>query len=242
MNDPQAFAAALTELFDHLDWLALGKHYCFDGGDDFFDEEARRSLFAAELGFASEVVEALQEPSFGAPSRSLYVGAALSELGPLLGEQLLLDREVVAYSLDNAETRELNRALAEVARELELDLPQIRTEDLTSAQLEPVSHLWMVSVLNDPEAFPALHDKLYEREGTELAMNSGDLAENEARAVQLAGVALNTLTRPGLLTTSDEEAPLVEAVAAELGRKLEPLSEPLLSPVVEDPVRFWRVD
>ena len=241
MEAPHRFAAALTELFERLDWRSLGEHYCFEGGDDFFDDSAREALFEAEIGFASEVVEHLQASGSTNLGRSLYVGAALSELGPMLGEALLLERQVAAFSLDNAETRELNRALREVSDELELDLPLVQTTDLHGATLEPCDHLWMVSVLNDPEAFPALHDKLYEREGSELAMNRGDLAAEEERAVRLTGHLFTALARPGLLTTSDEEAPLVESIAGELGLALEALSEPILSAVVQDPVRFWRV-
>lgn len=242
VDAPHRFAAALTELFERLDWRALGKHYCFEGGDDFFDEAARESLFEAEIGFASEVVERLQASESASLGRSLYVGAALSELGPMLGEALLLDRQVAAFSLDTPETRELNRAIREVATELELDLPLIRTTDLQTVTLEPYDHLWMVSVLNDPEAFPALHDKLYEREGSELAMNRGDLAEEEERAIRLTSHVFTCLSRPGLLTTSDEEAPLVRSIASELGLALDALSDPILSAVVEDPVRFWSVE
>ena len=123
MDTPYLFAAALTEVFDRLDWHALGLHYCFEGGENFFDEVAREKLFEAQVGFASEVVETLQAQQLSETGRSLYVGAALSELGPMLGESILTKREVLAFSLDNPETRELNQCLAKVARQLDQTLP-----------------------------------------------------------------------------------------------------------------------
>ncbi|MFT7665602.1 MAG: hypothetical protein ACI87A_003842, partial [Planctomycetota bacterium] len=215
MEAPLLFAAALTEVFDRLDWEALGKHYCFEGGEDFFDEPAREKLFEAQIAFASETVEALQKvestgTAHGLPgslNSSLYVGAALSEIGPMLAEKILLQREVHAFSLDNPETREINRCLALAGEQLGLELPTIQTADLLEATLPEINHLWLVSVFNDPEAFPALHDKLYQREGTDLAMNAGDLAENEARASHLCRTVFKPLSRPALLTTSDEELP-----------------------------------
>ena len=241
VDAPLQFAAALSEVFQRLDWTALGQHYCFEGGEDFFDEPARESLFEAQITFASEIVETLQSGDFAGAGRSLYVGAALSELGPMLGETLLLNRTIEAFSLDNPETRELNRALSEVASELGLELPIIQTIDLHDANLVSCDHVWMVSILNDPEAFPALHDKLYEREGTDLAMNAGDLATDEERATRLCTRVLQTLVSPGLLTTSDEEFPLVDHIACDLELSLEALTDSFLSPLVEDPVRLWRV-
>jgi hypothetical protein len=238
------FAAALVELFGELDWRALGEHYCHEGGDGFFDAQARENLLDAELGFASDVAEALAPPTKSASAgtgRSLYVGAAVSELGPILCETLVLGRRVAAFSLDNAETRELNRALDAVAGRLGHELFRIDTTEVTSVA-PPCDHLWIVSVLNDPESFPALHDELYERGGTELAVGGGNRAAELAGARRLLDHVLGALVTPARVTCSDEELPLVREAAAATGLVLDQGSRARLSPVVGDPVRSWRAD
>jgi hypothetical protein len=238
--DADRFAAALVEVLGELDWDVLGAHYCHDGDAGFFDAETREGLLDGTLRFASDVASALD--ALGRPAeggRSLYVGAALSELGPVLCETLVLGRTVDAFSLDGAETRELNRALAEVGRRLGRELVRIRTGDVTRAELPAFDHLWIVSVLDDPEAFPALHDELYERSGTELATGRGDAAEERERARRLLDHTLGALARPALLTCSDEELPLVRPAVAERALELSPVSPVRLSPIVGDPVRTW---
>lgn len=240
MADADRFAAALVDVLAELDWDVLGAHYCEDGDAGFFDAETREGLLDGTLRFASDVASALGElerPAEG--GRSLYVGAALSELGPVLCETLVLGRTVDAFSLDNPETSELNRALAEVGRRLGRELVRIRTGDVTEAELQPCDHLWMVSVLDDPDAFPALHDELYERSGTELATGRGDAAEEHERARRLLDRTLAALAPPALLTCSDEELPLVRPATAARALELTPASPVRLSPLVGDPVRTW---
>lgn len=242
MDAAQRFAIALTNLFDQFDWTDLGLHYCFEGGEEFFDEAARSALLEAQIGMAAELGELLPTILKRGPKRSLYIGAALSELGPMLAEQILLGREVEPFSLDNRETRELNRCLRQVSESVRAPLASIQVADFLNAQLQPYDQLWMVSVLNDPEAFPALHDMLYQRTGSDLAMGDGDLQGERKRARAIAHKGLSGLALPGLLTTSDEELPLVVPVAEGLGLKLTALCEPILSALVQDPIRFWKVE
>ncbi len=242
MDAAQRFAIALTGLFDQVDWTLLGLHYCFEGGEEFFDQPAREALLEAQVGMAAELGELLPTILKRGPNRSLYVGAALSEVGPMLADQLLLGREVLLISLDNRETRELNRCLQKVSESVDTPLARIQSTDILDTQLQPYDQLWMVSVLNDPEAFPALHDKLYQRHGTDLAMGGGDLEQERKLARAIAHKALSGLALPGLLTTSDEELPLIVPVAEGLGLKLTALCEPILSALVQDPIRFWKVE
>lgn len=235
------FAAVLGELELELDWAALGDAYCDGGGAGFFGEEDRLALFDAGLHFASDLAEVLGPTGGEAPRRSLYVGAALAELAPLLCEALVLERAVEAFSLASDETLELNRALAAVSGRLELDLPRIRTDGLAARAARPFDHLWLVSVLNDPEAFPALHDELYGRHATELATSRGDLAVDRERAAALVARALEGLRPPALLTTTDEELALVGDACARRGWTLEVPDRARLSAIVGDPVRTCRV-
>jgi hypothetical protein len=239
------FAAVLSEFGLELDWTALGNAYCEGEGAGFFGEEDRQALFDAGLHFASDLATALEplpgRPPATGPGRSLYVGAALAELTPLLCEVLVLGREVEAFSLDGDETRELNRALAAVAERLGLRLPRIRTDALETGASGPVDHLWLVSVLNDPDAFPALHDELYDCHGNELATGRGELADDLARADELVSTALATLAPPALLTTTDEELALVGGACARRGWTLDAPDQARLSAIVGDAVRVCRV-
>lgn len=225
------------EVEDELDWDLLGELHCWEGGAGFFPPEQRAAMRAAGLRFAADVAEAL--PRDG-PGRSLYLGAALFELAPILCERLVLGREVVALSLPGAQTDELNRALGAVGATLGRELARIDTSPLAGLGGGPFDHGWMTSVVTDPEAFPALHDELYGRRG-ELATGRGDLALERERAARLVAALLDRLRPPCLLTTSDEELALVEPACAARGWRLTVPATARLSAVVGDAVRLCRV-
>jgi hypothetical protein len=209
--DPRAaerLAAALGELENELDWVALGACYCEGDASDFFDDARRARLFDVGLALADDVAARL--PARG-PGRSLYVGAAVAELAPLLVERLVLGREVRWHLLPGPELDELARALARVAERQGLDLPLPDPRPLESVAPVPCDHLWLVSVLTDPDAFPALHDELYERTGTPQATGRGDLAAERARAARLIDALLAHAAQGALLTISEDELPLVLA-------------------------------
>jgi len=233
----QLFAAALVGLEEELDWTLLGELHCWEGGAGFFPAEQRAALREAGLLFAADVAEWVPR---GGPGRSLYLGAALAELAPILCERLVLEREVVALSLPGAQTAELNRALAVVGAALGRELARIDTVPLGELEGEPCDHAWMTSVLTDPEAFPALHDELYGRRA-ELATGRGDLAAEREQAGSLVAALLERLRPPCLLTTTDEELALVAPACAARGWRLAVPASARLSAVVGDPVRHCRV-
>jgi len=236
LSGPELFAAALVELDAALDWARLGALYCDEGGATFFGEADREALREAGLLVAADLGEALA----GRGGTSLYVGAAVAELAPMLCEALVLARHVRAVNLPGPEADELNRALAAVEQRVGQRLPRIETGGLGALEPASCDHLWLVSVLNDPDAFPALHDRLYGRTG-ELATGRGDERTERARAGALLDAALARLAPPALLSTTDEELPLVEPAAQRRGWRLAVPRRARLSPIVGDPIRLCRV-
>jgi hypothetical protein len=138
---------AIASVFDRLDYQALGPVYCYEGGDEFW--KAKRGP-CQRLGMKMAEALVRRLPSDG---RSLYVGAGVVELPPLLAEALERRRQVEPYNLRRKEVGALNRAL----RALPV---RFIAQDAASAGGR-FDHLWMVSVLNDPERFPHLSPLSY---------------------------------------------------------------------------------
>ncbi len=247
LNDgAQRFSAALSELEAELDWSRLGEAYCHEGGRDFFCDESIAALRETGLLLAGDVADGLAgltpEPgSAPAPGRSLYIGAALAELPLLLCESLVLGRSVHACSLPGPEPELLNAALSAVSTRLGFDLPRIHAAPFEPDTVAPCNHVWLVSVLTDPEAFPALHDELYERGGGELATGKGHLPEELVAARRLLSLALDTLELPALVSTTDEELIFLHEACAARGWLLSEPQEGRLSGIVGDPVRCHLV-
>jgi len=231
----ELFAAAWCALDAELDWPALGRAHCSEGGDDFFAPEQRAPIFETGLLFADDLAAALSPGG-----RSLYVGASVAELPAILCEALVLEREVLWHDLPGPITDELNRALASVAGELDAPLPHITTAGLEEVEPGTCDHAWFVSVLTDPEAFPALHDALYERTG-ELATGRGDLGADRERARALVELVLDRLVLPSRLATTTEELDLVTQAVEARGWRLEVPPGARLSAVVGDPVHSCTV-
>ncbi|MCP3919951.1 MAG: hypothetical protein GY711_30855 [bacterium] len=231
----ELFAACYCTLLDELDWTLLGRLYCYEGGEHFFDEERRARILEVGLHSAGELGESLQHIDSGARA-SLYIGASIAELGPMLFETLVSGRAVDARNLPGAETDELNRALAATEERTGAALPRILGEPLASAT-DACDHVWLVSVLTDPTAFPALHDELYERHGTAEATGAGDLDLERRRAEELVRAALDRAAAPFLWTSSTDELGLVAAQCTSRGVGLEALEGCWTSPIVRDDVR-----
>src|SRR5438445_13004646 len=94
----------ITRIFDSLDYAALGSIYCDEGGDAFWQE--RRGP-CKELGIK---LAAVLRDRLRPGGRSLYVGARVAELPPLVMAPAELPRTDVAYNLLTDEAEVLNRA------------------------------------------------------------------------------------------------------------------------------------
>lgn len=181
---------AIADVFNHLDYKQLESVYCYEGGDEFW--RAKREP-CRRLG--SKVAEVLIKklPRGG---RSLYIGAGVAELPILIAEAIDCERQVEPYNLRRSEVAVLNQACH--------DLPvRFLARDAASAKGR-FDHLWMVSVLNDPERFPHLSPLSY---GQADPVSFNPIAfQKERRIVQaLVDRCMPKLTIPGLVTTSTEE-------------------------------------
>ena len=238
MSREALFGAAWCELVAELDWALLGRTYCEGDGSSFFDEALLEQVLDTGLDLVDGLAAAL--PRAGA-ARSVYVGAAVAELPLLLGEVLVMGREVHWLNLPGPEVVELRRGLQVVGAKLGVRLPQPETHNLTHVPDASCDHVWLASVLTDPDAFPALHDRLYERVGGALATGRGDAAADLARAEQLVREVLAKATRPALLSTTDEELELIVPIARTLGLQLSVPTTGTLSAIVGDTLRYVRV-
>lgn len=235
VNDAaKSFGAALGALDSELDWELLGHSYCEGDGSDFFDAELRANILDTGMRFAEDIGSALENTR----GRSLYLGAEIAELPLILAEHLVLGRRVEWRNIDCAQTRELVRAIVAVGARLALELPQPSTEGLEAIEPASCDHLWMVSVLTDPDSFPALHDLLYERARGPLATGRGSLVEERRRAEALVEQWLDRAAARCVLSTSDEERSLVEPLVARRGWRLEFARGGRLSAIVGDRVRI----
>jgi hypothetical protein len=229
-----AFGAALSAIDAELDWKLLGRSYCEGDGSEFFDAALRERIQDTGMRLAEDIGRALGD----APGRSLYLGAEIAELPLILAEHLVLGRQVEWLNIECVQTSELARALGAVSTRLSVQLPVPRVRGL--AEIEPAScdHLWMVSVLTDPDSFPALHDTLYERAGGPLATRRGSLADDRRRAEALVEALLERAALRCVLSTSDEERGVVEPLVARRGWTLEFARGGRLSAIVGDRVRI----
>lgn len=181
---------AITEVFDHLDYKRLESVYCYEGGDEFWRKKREP---CRRLG--TKVAEALLR-KLSPSGRSLYVGAGVTELPALLAEAVELQRQVEPYNLRRSEVAVLNRA----CRSLSV---RFRAQDASTATTS-FDHLWIVSVLNDPERFPHLAPLSYGR--ADPVTFDPVRFQKERRIVQsIVDRCMDKLNVPGLVTTSTEE-------------------------------------
>jgi len=238
MDDRQKlFGAVLGTIQAELDWERLGRAYCEGDGTDFFDDELRERWLDVGLQIADTLAEALN----GSKGRSVYIGAALAEVPTMLVESIVLGRDVVWINLPGDEIDELARVMRLAAEKFGIALPMPSFERVESLPRASFDHVWMVSVLTDPDHFPALHDELYERHGTELATGRGSLTEDRERAKHLARSVLELAPMAAFVTTTDEELEIVRFEARSRGSALNQLDADRVSAIVGDRVRVCRV-
>jgi hypothetical protein len=181
---------AIVDVFDHLDYKRLESVYCYEGGDEFWRvkrEPCRR------LGTKIAEVLVRKIPPGG---RSLYVGAGVMELPALIAEVIDLQRKVEPYNLRRSEVAVLNYACR--------SLPVRFKARNASSAAGLFDHLWIVSVLNDPERFPHLAPLSYGR--ADPVTFDPVHFQKEQRIVQsVVDHCMPKLRLPGLVTTSSEE-------------------------------------
>ncbi|MEM9381804.1 MAG: hypothetical protein AAGB93_17750 [Planctomycetota bacterium] len=232
----ERFGAALAALDGEIDWDRVAGVYCEGDAEGFFDEERRGAVLDAGLKLAADLGEVLRPGG-----RSLYVGAAVAELAPMLFEALVLDRKVVWVTLRSPESDELGRALGAASEPVGRALPTPRTSRWHGREVGPCDHVWMTSVLTDPDAFPALHDELYGRRGTPEAIGGGHPKEERRRARALVEEALEALDGDARLTTTDEELAFWRSAVEGAGASLEIARTGRTSGLVGDVIRFCRL-
>ncbi len=223
----------IAEVFARLDYARLGPIYCDEGGAAFW--RAKRKP-CETLGVAlAEVLLARLAPG----GRSLYVGAGVAEIPSLLMETLELGRAVAAYNLRKTEAALINRAVAQAFR-TEDAVPWRVTAGDARAAAGRFDHLWIVSVLNDPERVPQLAALSYGR-ANPVTFDPRAFARERAAMRALAAHCLAKLTRPGLVTTSVEEIPWIIDWGARRRVPCVVEREAYPTAIVEDPVCFIRV-
>jgi hypothetical protein len=217
---------AIATAFQKLDYEALGRIYCHEGGDAFWRAKRRP---CQRLGI--KLAEALKA-RLKRGGCSLYVGAAVAEIPMLAMETMDLGRDVQAYNLRREEVRVLNQA----CRTLPMTF---RAEDATKARGR-FDHLWIVSVLNDPEGFPQLSALSYGR-ANPVTFDPQRFVLERRIVRRLADRCLRKLRLPAVVTTSTEEVIWIAEwchrhnVPYLVERKSNPTA------VVEDPVCFMRI-
>lgn len=180
----------IRRLFDRLDYHRLGPVYCYEGGEEFWQAK-RRPCERLGLKLAEALVNKLRRGG-----RSLYVGAGVTELPCLLAESLELHRQVEPYNLRRAEVAVLNRACQGSGI-------TFRARTAETAQ-GPFDHLWIVSVLNDPERFPDLSALSYGN-ANPITFNSTRFERQRRIVLSIVNRCLAKLSLPALVTTSVEE-------------------------------------
>lgn len=180
----------IGEIFQRLNYQALGPVYCDEGGDEFW--KAKRSPC---LRIGTRLAEMLR-PKLGAEGRSLYVGGGVPEIPALVMETMELGRKVSAHNLRAAEVRVLNHACGETGF-------RFQETDAVSAPGR-FDHIWMVSVVNDPERLPDLAALSYGR-AEPLTFNPARFVRQRRTVRTLVKRCLAKLSLPGWVTTTTEE-------------------------------------
>lgn len=217
---------AIAGIFERQDYAALGAIYCHEGGEEFWRD--RRGPCQA-LGIKlAEVLLGRLRPG----GRSLYVGAGVAEIPMLAMETMELGREVAPFNLREAEVVLLNQACKP------FPFRYICGDARTAAG--PFDHLWIVSVLNDPERFPEVAALSY-GQANPVSFDPAAFARERTEVTALADGCLEKLTLPALVTTSVEEIPWIMDWCSRREISCVVEKEDYPTAIVEDPVCFIRI-
>jgi len=217
---------AIAGIFERQDYAALGAIYCYEGGEEFWREK-RGPCQRLGIKLAEVLLGRLRRGG-----RSLYVGAGVAEIPVLAMETMELGRKVIAFNLRDTEVVLLNQACKPFPFEFTCG-------DARMAE-GPFDHLWIVSVLNDPERFPELSALSY-GQANPVSFDPVAFARERAEVAALADGCLEKLARPALVTTSVEEIPWITDWCRRRGLSCVVEEEDHPTAIVEDPVCFIRV-
>lgn len=225
-SDMSLLQRETSAVFRRLDYAALADIYCDEGGEDFW-RAMRGPCQRLGLRIASALRGRLRRGG-----RSLYAGAGVAEIPAMLMERLDLGREILACNLRIREVALLRRAYGPAAS-------SFRAQDAAKAPGR-FDHLWMVSVLNDPEEFPELSALSYGR-ADPSRFRPREFAAQRRAVRRLADRCLRKLSLPALVTTSIEEVVWVEEWCARRGVACQVEKKTYPSAPVGDPVCFIRL-
>ncbi|HKW86487.1 MAG TPA: hypothetical protein VJM82_05415 [Nitrospiraceae bacterium] len=216
----------ISRIFKELDYSALGRIYCDEGGEAFWKD--RRGP-CQKLGI--KLAEVLRD-RLRKGGRSLYVGAGVAEIPVLTMETMELSRQVAAFNLRADEVALLNQACKA--------LPfQFLSGDARAA-MGKFDHIWMVSTLNDPERFPELSALSYGR-ANPVTFNPTLFVRERDKVFAIVESCLNKLKLAGLVTTSLEEIPWITDWCTRRRVTCVVEEEDYPTAIVEDPVCFIRI-
>lgn len=217
----------IREIFAKLNYTALGDIYCEEGGEAFWKAHKKK---CQTMG--SKIAEALKR-RLSQKGRSLYVGAGVAELPMMVMETLEMNRTVEAYNLRKPEVHILNQACH--------GLPFAIHATAAQTARGTFDHLWIASVLNDPECFPETSALSYGR-ADPVRVDPEAFQREKSHIQDLLDACLRKLSRPGLLSTTVEE---VTWMTDWLTRHRIPFHvEEQLYPtaIVGDPLCFIRIE
>ena len=161
--------------------------------------------------------------------RSLYVGAGVAELPMLIVETTELHRSVTAHNLRKDEVAILNKAC--------INLPfEFRASNALRTRGR-FDHIWLLSVLNDPECYPETSALSYGR-ATPVDFDADTFKKERCTLRRLVNSCLNKLISPGLITTSVEEIPWITAWCLEREIPLRIENKTYPTAIVGDPLCF----
>ncbi len=156
----------------------------------------------------------------------------MAELPMLIVETADLTRSVEPYNLRKDEVGILNKACN--------DLPfSFQAANALQAQGQ-FDHIWMVSILNDPECYPEASALSYGR-ATPATFDADAFKEEQGTLRQLVNSCLSKLALPGFVTTSVEEIPWITAWCLENGVPFGIDSKTFPTAIVGDPVCFIKL-
>jgi len=219
-------ARLITQTFERLDYQKLGTIYCDESGAAFWkDRKEPCRTFGVAL---AEVLLNRLKPG----GKSLYVGAGVAEIPMLFMETLELERHVDACNLRTDEVAVLNQACK--------GLPlRISASDARSTR-GSYDHLWIVSVLNDPEQFPSASALGYGR-ANPVTFDAAAFLEERTHIMALVQACLEKLTLPALVSTSVEEIPWITDWCDRNTIRYVVEAEDYRTAIVEDPVCLIRL-